>query len=258
MVQVSFSGGRSSAMMAKIMLENPDVFPREELLFTFANTGKEMPQTLDFVNECDKRWQLGMVWVEYCPVEKFRVVSYETASRNGEPFEAITERINNRYLPNRVQRFCTTDLKVKPMAKYIRSLGIDYWDAAIGIRYDEPNRYHKMKNAKRKDRWEYIFPLWDFRITKKEVAAFWQNQGFDLMIPSEHGNCDFCFMKGLRKKVAQARLIPERLQWWIDMEAKAGSRFHADYKMSDILSLSKNPQLFDNFDEPEISCFCGD
>ena len=253
MIQVSFSGGRSSAMMAKIMLENPDVFPREELLFTFANTGKEMPQTLDFVNECDKRWQLGMVWVEYCPVQKFKVVTYETASRNGEPFEALTEK--RSYLPNRVTRFCSTELKVRPMAKYIRSLGIDYWDAAIGIRYDEPNRYHKMKNAKRKDRWEYIFPLWDFRITKKEVAAFWQNQGFDLMIPSEHGNCDFCFMKALRKKVAQARLMPERLQWWIDIEVKVGSKFHSDFSMITLKQLALNPQLFD---EPNIDCFCGD
>ena len=256
MIQVSFSGGRSSAMMAKIMLENPDVFPREELLFTFANTGKEMPQTLDFVNECDKRWQLGMVWVEYCPIEKFKVVTYETASRNGEPFEVLIEKRN--YLPNRVERFCTSDLKIKPMAKYIRSLGIDYWDAAIGIRHDEQNRYRKMKNTKKRDRWEYIFPLWDFRITKKEVAAFWQNQGFDLAIPSQYGNCDFCFMKGRNKKVAQARKMPERLQWWIDMEEKMSSRFHAEYKMSKILALSRNPQLFDGFDEPDISCFCGD
>jgi hypothetical protein len=57
MIQVSFSGGRSSAMMAKIMLDNYD---RDELIFMFANTGKELPETLDFVNECDIRWAL--IW----------------------------------------------------------------------------------------------------------------------------------------------------------------------------------------------------
>jgi 3'-phosphoadenosine 5'-phosphosulfate sulfotransferase (PAPS reductase)/FAD synthetase len=52
MIQVSFSGGRSSAMMAKIMIDN---YPKDELIFTFANTGRELPETLDFVNECDIR-----------------------------------------------------------------------------------------------------------------------------------------------------------------------------------------------------------
>jgi 3'-phosphoadenosine 5'-phosphosulfate sulfotransferase (PAPS reductase)/FAD synthetase len=36
-----------------------------EYLVTFQNTGKEMPQTLEFINECDKRWNLNMVWLEY-------------------------------------------------------------------------------------------------------------------------------------------------------------------------------------------------
>ena len=254
MIQVSFSGGRSSAMMAKIMLDN---YPKDELLFTFANTGKELPETLDFVHECDVRWGLGVVWIEYCPTNKFKVVDYESASRNGEPFEALIEKRN--YLPNRVTRFCTTELKVRPMAKFIQSLDYESWDAAIGIRKDEPNRYHRMKSAKKRDRWEYIFPLWDMQITKKEVETFWNNAGFDLAIHSNLGNCDFCFMKGLNKKLSQARVMPENLQWWADMEAKTGSRFVNDYTMKQLQVLAKNPSLFDSLeDELEISCFCGD
>ena len=57
-----------------------------------------------------------------------------------------------------------------------------------------------MKNKVKKDRWEYIFPLWDSYATKKSVAHFWQQQTFDLNIHSDHGNCDFCFLKGLKKK----------------------------------------------------------
>jgi hypothetical protein len=257
MIQVSFSGGRSSAMMAKIMLEN---YPKYELLFTFANTGKELPETLDFVNECDKRWGLGVVWIEYCPQEKYRVVTYETASRKGEPFEALIEK--RSYLPNRVTRFCTTELKVRPMAKYIRSLDFEYWDAAIGIRRDEPNRYHRMKSAKKRDRWEYIFPLWDMHITRAQVDHFWSEQSFDLAVHSNLGNCDFCFMKGLKKKLSQARLMPDKLQWWVDIENKVGARFNKDYSMKQLQALAKNPLLFDTFDEGEdeveISCFCPD
>ena len=240
-------------MMAKMMLDN---YPKDELLFTFANTGKELPETLDFVYECDKRWNLGVIWIEYCPKEKFKIVSYESASRKGEPFEALIEK--RKYLPNRVTRFCTTELKVRPMAKYIRSLGVDYWDAAIGIRRDEPNRYHRMKSAKQRDRWEYIFPLWDLRITSDQVSKFWSEQGFDLAIHSNLGNCDFCFMKKLSKKLSQARLMPDNLQWWVDMEERVGGRFVNDYSMKELQILAKNPSLFDISDSSEISCFCGD
>ena len=141
------------------------------------------------------------------------------------------------------------------MSKYLQSLGFKEWDAAVGIRKDEPNRYYKMKNKIKKDRWEYLFPLWDFNITKQDVLNFWKQQTFDLNIHSEHGNCDFCFLKGLKKKVAQAHLMPERLQWWIDMEAKIGSKFHSDFPMTTLKHLALNPQLFD---EPNIDCFCGD
>lgn len=249
MIQVSFSGGRSSAMMAKIMLEN---YSRDEMIFTFANTGKEMPETLDFVNECDVRWGLDVVWIEYCPENKFKVVDYKTAARNGEPFEALCIK---RGLPNRMYRFCTQELKIRPMKMFLMSLGFKHWTAAIGIRKDEPNRFFKLKNQNKKDRWDYIFPLWDFGITIVEVATFWQNQGFDLNIHSNLGNCDFCFLKGMSKKLSQARLMPERLQWWIDMESKIGSTFHKDYSYKEILKLTQNPTLFDT---PDIGCFCGD
>lgn len=250
MIQVSFSGGRSSAMMAKIMVDN---YTNDELIFTFANTGKELPETLNFVNDCDKAWNLNVVWIEYCPINKFKVVDYESASRDGIPFEQVIDM--KQYLPNRVTRFCTTELKIKPMSLYLQSLGHKHWDAAVGIRRDEPNRYHKMKNKVKKDRWDYIFPLWDCHATKEKVTKFWSEQPFDLKIHSEHSNCDFCFLKGTKKKVAQAHLMPERLQWWIDMETKIGKRFHSDFPMKTLKQLALNPQLFD---EPNIDCFCGD
>jgi len=31
---------------------------------TFANTGKEMPQTLDFVRDCGEQWGVDIVWLE--------------------------------------------------------------------------------------------------------------------------------------------------------------------------------------------------
>lgn len=238
-------------MMAKIMLDNYD---RDELLFIFANTGKEMDETLDFVAECDARWGLNTIWVEYDKTNKYKVVDYETAARKGEPFQAMLE--GRGYLPNVVARFCTAELKVRPMKAYIMSLGFEYWDTAIGIRFDESRRYHKLKAAQGKDRWDYIFPLWDLEITLPKVAMFWKEQPFDLAIPSQYGNCDFCFLKGLKKKISQAHEMPDRLDWWIEIEAASnGATFHKEYSYKDLKILAINPTLFE---QPEIGCFCGD
>lgn len=50
---VSFSGGLTSAYMTKWILDN--LSNQYEMIVVYANTGKEREETLQFVNECDKR-----------------------------------------------------------------------------------------------------------------------------------------------------------------------------------------------------------
>ncbi len=59
---ISFSGGRTSAVMTKILL---DKFPEKEIIITFANTGLEHPDTLRFVKDCDENiFNNKVVWIE--------------------------------------------------------------------------------------------------------------------------------------------------------------------------------------------------
>ena len=64
-----------------------------DIVATFANTGKEMLETLDFVRDCSQKWNVDIVWLEYSPdgekQRKFSVVDHHTASRHGEPYEAL-------------------------------------------------------------------------------------------------------------------------------------------------------------------------
>ncbi len=85
----------------------------EDAIVCFANTGKEDEATLKFVNDCSINWNVPITWIE---------VTYETASRNGEPFEAVIEKKN--YLPNPVTRFCTIEMKIRPIANYLFSIGM--------------------------------------------------------------------------------------------------------------------------------------
>lgn len=252
MIQVSFSGGRSSAMMAKLLLDSCD----EELVFTFANTGKELPETLQFVKDCQDHWGIDIVWVEYITDKPlFKVVDFDTASRNGEPFEMLIGK--KKALPNAMQRWCTSDLKIKPMKRYLKSLGHKRWDAAIGIRADERHRKVKIE-ATRDVAFDYIFPLIGFQITKEDVIKFWDSQPFNLAIDSSRSNCDHCFMKGKQTKANMERLYPGSSKWWSDMEKKTGHTFRSEYSVDDYVHMANEPTLFDVFDEPNISCFCNE
>ena len=118
---VSFSGGRTSAYMLRQVLDNNEDW--SDLVVTFANTGKEHPATLEFVQECAERWAVPIAWLEFRDDDAgFAVVHYATASRLGEPFEALIRK--RKYLPNPVTRFCTIDLKIRIIHKYLRSLGL--------------------------------------------------------------------------------------------------------------------------------------
>ena len=158
---ISFSGGRTSAYLLKHVLDAYGGTLPGNVIACFANTGKEMPQPLDFLRDCGRRWNVTVVWLEYDPAgeaqRKFRVVDHGSASRQGEPYEALLRE--RKYLPNPVSRFCTTTLKIRVMRDYARSLGWEHWTNAIGLRYDEARRVAKIKDQR--ERWETTAPLYN-------------------------------------------------------------------------------------------------
>ena len=58
---VLFSGGRTSAFLAKYIKENPKY---KNCIFVFMNTGKEREETLIFADKCDKEFGLNLIWLE--------------------------------------------------------------------------------------------------------------------------------------------------------------------------------------------------
>jgi 3'-phosphoadenosine 5'-phosphosulfate sulfotransferase (PAPS reductase)/FAD synthetase len=240
-VQISFSGGRTSAYMLHQIAETNGGIP-DRCKVVFANTGREMPQTLDFVQECGDRWDIPITWVEYLDAApRFTVVSHNSASRDGEPFEALIRR--RRYLPNQQARFCTGDLKIKPSARYLVSIGWEQWMSALGIRADEMRRVNR---EPQKERWQRWYPLADAGVTKHHVMDFWGRQPFDLRLTNIKGNtalgnCDGCFLKSEATLAMLARDYPERHAWWERMEAQttgattaAAARFRKDYTRSSL------------------------
>lgn len=223
---ISFSGGETSALMTKLILERwSNLY--DKIVVVFANTGQENEETLSFVDWCDKHLFAPkghrVVWVEADvqigrrAAPKARVVTYETASRNGEPFESVISKYG---IPNQKFPQCTRDLKLNPLKDYIRSIGWEAksYDTAIGIRADEIDRCSVSAKSNR-----VVYPLaFEWPTTKPEVNTFWRSQPRRLNLKGYEGNCKWCWKKSLRKHYTLIKNSPEIYDFPRRMEATYG------------------------------------
>ena len=249
---ISFSGGRTSAYMLWRVLEANNGLPNDAYVL-FANTGKEEEATLQFVKDCQDNWDINITWLEYEPdAPKFKVVDFESASRNGEPFEKLIRKKN--YLPNMVARFCTQELKVLTIERYMKSIGHKEYLTMVGVRADEPRRVAKIRQQEDK-----FCPLATAHITEAIVWDFWDNNIFDLTLPKVSGasNCDLCFLKGAGIIKGLINQKPERAIWWAKMEYEIGAKFRSDRPSYKEMLVYNNNQN-NLFSDETIHCFCGD
>ena len=289
---ISFSGGRTSAyMLWRVLQSNGGKLP-DDAVVCFANTGKEDEATLQFVHDCAAAWSVEITWLEYMPApyydagkdlawavsgiefpeRNFRVTNFADASRDGRPFEAVIAQ-RGGILPNRVARFCSSELKTRTMHRYLRSEGWTEWDTFIGIRADESRRVSKFRaNSHPEGRHEEVhMPLAIDGISAKDVGAFWASHPFDLQLPNHggktmHGNCDLCFLKPASQVLSLIVENPSRAVWWAKQEKAAeaiahgnANRFRDDRPSYAQMAAFAADQR-DMFDPKEeaIACFCGD
>lgn len=215
---ISFSGGETSALMAKLIHDRMSN-EYDEIVTVFANTGQENEETLEFVHRCDREFDWGVVWIEadVSPARgvgtRAQVVDFQTASRAGEPFEAVIAKYG---IPNQAFSHCSRELKARPIHRWARERGwvAGSYDTAIGIRTDEIDRMSPNAEAER-----LIYPLVSrFPFTKPAVNEFWTRQPFRLQLKGYQGNCKWCWKKSLRKHLTiinespDAYAFPERME----------------------------------------------
>jgi hypothetical protein len=267
---VLFSGGRTSAFLSKFVKEYPKF---KNAIFIFANTGKEREETLIFADKCDKEFNLNLIWLE-CKInhEKgkgtgYKIVDFETASRNGEPFE---EMLKKYPLPNNKASNCTRELKQNPINAYLReNFKGQKIVRIVGIRADEQHR--KSINAEKEN---IIYPLIDIMpVSSKFIRNWWEKQSFDLGLKDYEGNCDLCFKKSLKKRLTIINENPNVANWWLEMEQKYSSeeipRFdlRTNVSVSELIEKSKNfkNKVYDKHQlskiqgelfEYETDCYC--
>ena len=255
---IQLSGGNTSMyMLGQILQKHGGVLPPDYLTM-FQNTGREMPETYDFLNDMTKHWGVDVIWVEYTSEKPFyKIVNFETASRDGKPFEELIAK--RGYLPNAFERFCTVELKVLTSRRFLTNHDAlkhipnhqRQWNSAIGIRFDEN---HRLLNRKKDKRIKPFYPLNDLQTTKQDVSDFWEKQNWGLNLPIVNGttplsNCDGCFLKSEKTQAYLCSTYPKRAQWWDEMENKIGATFRKKAGWTNLIDFVDRQAAFDFNDE---------
>jgi hypothetical protein len=244
---VSFSGGETSAYLCKWLIDNKS--KEYNMIFVFANTGDEEEETLKFVNKCSIEWNINIVWVEALVNHKERkssrhkIVDFNTASRNREPFIEVIKKYG---IPNQNFIHCNRELKLYPINSYVKSLGWKDYETAIGIRIDEIDRV----NINRK-RFNLIYPLIEFKpTTKAEINNWWKNNNFRLNLKSYYTNCRTCWKKSDLVLAKIYRENPSYFDFNKKMEELYGKDKYTFFRkgrstlklIEDLKKINKNPR----------------
>jgi len=150
----------------------------------------------------------------------------------GKSFEKVNkEKTGGKGLPNQQWRFCTTEMKLRPI--------FDWWfkninqkiKMGIGFRYDEKERAEKFSESfkgivgkrKTQNKWQEIewregyFPLIKDKITHYPIYKWALNSGINF---PEDSNCVGCFHKQFQQLRKNWDDEPLKMQWFSDQEKK--------------------------------------
>ena len=194
---------------------------------------------------------------------------------SGETFEQIIK--NHRgYLPNKMARYCTTDLKTMPILHWMYDVVQEPVKMRFGYRANETKRAQRMMEkvdeegftkvkatfAKLKDgrnSWQQVryckpeFPLIEDNMYKDQIEHYWNNKPVRFAYMN---NCVGCHWRSPLLLKRMSMKMPDKMQWFANQETEKGT-FKTDCRYSEVISWNPQIELFDDdFNECD-SGHCG-
>lgn len=273
---VNVSGGRASAMMAR-HIQTSEKYKDYQKLFVFCNTGLERPETIQFLKDQIKYWDLPLYLIEgvYSLKKgvgvKSKLVDFETMDMSGKPFSQAIEHLNkNKWtgVPNEATPYCSDYLKKRTAHHFAKKVfqTTDYI-SAIGFRKEDmPARitWEEIKVEKKR-----IFPLLtDFgnAITQFDLNIFFRNEEFKLKIHSRLGNCTYCQKKSDRNLIEAIQFDLRKqdfkyIDWYRKEEQKYGNMFfRGNLSIDDLVRTAKcamdDGTQLEMFSDVGEACMC--
>jgi len=215
--------------------------------------------------------------IVYTMLDLEQYIGKEITWVTGPTFEKV---INNHggYLPNKIARYCTTDMKTMPIAQWRYNNIKEDVEMRFGFRANEQSRAKTMNDKLNergmtevkiitgrtktgtRNRWGVIdyckpsFPLIKDGVFKDTVEVFWRDKPVRFAYMN---NCIGCWWRGPMLLKHMADKHPEKMDWFARQEEGNKGNFKSDVSYREIINYNSQ---FTLFDEDFTECdggYCG-
>ena len=194
----------------------------------------------------------------------------------GKTFEGIIKN-HGGFLPNKIARYCTTDMKTIPIAEWRYNNTDEDVTMRFGYRANEQGRAKRMmektnengmtevkivvgKHNNGNNKWKTIeyckpeFPLIDAHLFKDTIEEFWKDKPVRFAYMN---NCVGCWWRSPMLLSHMSKRHPDKMDWFAKQEENNKGRFKSEVSYREIMNYKTQFQLFDDdFNECD-SGYCG-
>lgn len=248
----SVSGGQTSAYLMKhypadynlfalVRINAPDAAPKDPWIKQYVESKIEE----EFIATAED----DVIVYTMADLEQF--TGQEITWVSSPSFDEVMQK--NGLLPSALRRFCTAEIKVKPIAKWVVDNVKEPVEMRLGFRGGEERRVvrameahdelgfrqEKLPIGKHKNgntKWQTFtyakntFPLFDDGIFKDTIVEYWKDKPVRF---AERNNCVGCFHRNPILLNLMSKKFPEKYAWFEDHEeagrtkkAKNGKTLH--------------------------------
>lgn len=274
----SLSGGKSSSFIALN-------YPSDHNVFSLVRTNDKLCEYPDKKVRQIVSDLLGCEFVGTTEQDNIIEIMLNLSEKvnidwiTGETFDDVIKK-KGGYLPNLMVRYCTTELKMKPIFKWWKENINEVCEMRIGFRKGEEKRQIRMldklnsngleeikivvDSSGERNKWGMVewrkpsFPLIANGITQKEVQEFWDKNKDVNFKKGYYNNCVGCFHRNpmfLNKMSQEHR---NKMEWFSKMEEhNKPNTFIKGLSYKKIMSFAPQIEMsFDDFNECD-SGYCG-
>lgn len=250
----SISGGKTSAYLAKHYATDENIFALVRI-----EDRNCTPKDKALVQKVSDK--IGMEFIATAESDKTLTVMFDLEQllgreiiwTTGDTFEQVC--LKRKALPNLMMRFCTTEMKMKPIFEYCQK----EWGMVkmnIGFRFDELERQNSQntnfktivgQSENGRNKWaeiewrECYYPLIENRIGYFQVYQWATTTG--LIFPPD-SNCVGCFWKDLQQLRKNWDDEPQKMQWFMNMEKKMKRRFKKEMSYEKVKTIGLQQDFF--------------
>jgi hypothetical protein len=275
----SLSGGKTSSYVAANYKADYNIFSLvrtddKRCIFPDAKIRQEVSDRIgkEFIGTLEE----DMIIYTMLDLEQYIGSKIDWVS--GKTFDdaIIKTKKGTKYLPNKVARYCTTELKTMPILHWVYDVVKEPVIMRFGYRANEMSRaktmlektdeegftkvkatFTKLKDGRQSwGTYRYNkpeFPLITDNIYKDNIETYWKDKPVRFAYMN---NCVGCYWRSplLLKKMSDKQ--PNKMQWFAEQETSK-SKWRSDIMYKDIMKWNTQTELFDEDFGDCDSGYCG-